>query len=770
MKKIYLSLISLMLITTLTFAQAEKYAGQVINSKQEVLNKMNISGSTVLKGGTIESCPAESLYGAGFNAPTSAAVSESSMSLETATSFSTIGGTIEAVHIWGVSAINEGGAWNACTGEDPMYADVIFYENDGGELGDVVHTFSGLEITMTPAGINLFDNPDFAVMFMSIDLPSDVEMTSGFVSVIGNEDAVTDCWLLWVNAPAATGAIGWQLAEGTWEVTEAPFTLCLTGTPPACPAPSNLQVVSQTMTTIEFTWDQTGSPTEWNIEYGEQGFTPTETPNISNVTDNPYTIEGLDAGTVYDIYIQSVCGSVWAGPLTANTTNCAPEDQCDYVFNMIDEYGDGWNGAAVVVVEGDLPIGMITLAEGDAGTESVAICDDYPVTLLFWSGDWDAEVGFSVENPFGEEIANFDIGHFDGFAHLGEITTFTSSCTPPDCPNPTALNAVVDLYSADLGWTSGASLFNIEWGAAGFTMGEGTMITGTADNPYTLEGLEAGTQYAFYVQADCGVDGTSDWVGPFVFTTLYDCVDVTEFPFTEDFQDQLVPPACWTVIDFHAAPESNWHLYEDIENEGNFAAQVNYTDANMMDEWLISPVLDFTGKTPTTIAFDFYTSYYWHVDPENGGDIMLKVSTDGGTTWTELWNEEDYGVFENWTWYNVSLPFDAYAEESNVKIAFHYVGDDGAQCAIDNIMVDVSVNIEENAAQNISIYPNPSTGLVNISVETNSVVRILDVTGRVIENHVVNAMETINFSQSAGMYIIQVETEGQTSNHKVIIK
>ena len=60
------------------------------------------------------------------------------------------------------------------------------------------------------------------------------------------------------------------------------------------------------------------------------------------------------------------------------------------------------------------------------------------------------------------------------------------------CPAPT-LQTVSNITttSADLGWTAGGSetIWNIEWGPAGFTQGSGTMITGTSSNPYSLSGL-----------------------------------------------------------------------------------------------------------------------------------------------------------------------------------------------------------------------------------------------------------------------------------------
>ncbi|MCO5256200.1 MAG: fibronectin type III domain-containing protein [Lentimicrobium sp.] len=94
----------------------------------------------------------------------------------------------------------------------------------------------------------------------------------------------------------------------------------------------------------------------------------------------------------------------------------------------------------------------------------------------------------------------------------------------PDCPTPTALTATPASFSAELGWTENgtATLWDIEWGEAGFTPGEGTVITGVS-NPYTLTGLEFSTPYDFYVRADCGEGSVSDWSVVKNFSTLAAC-------------------------------------------------------------------------------------------------------------------------------------------------------------------------------------------------------------------------------------------------------
>jgi hypothetical protein len=99
-----------------------------------------------------------------------------------------------------------------------------------------------------------------------------------------------------------------------------------------------------------------------------------------------------------------------------------------------------------------------------------------------------------------------------------------SFSTPPTCLAPSALTVNnITLTSADLGWTENgtSALWNIEYGAPGFMLGSGTSENGVTNNPFTLSGLTAETDYEFYVQSDCGGGDESDWAGPFSFYTGY---------------------------------------------------------------------------------------------------------------------------------------------------------------------------------------------------------------------------------------------------------
>ncbi len=133
-----------------------------------------------------------------------------------------------------------------------------------------------------------------------------------------------------------------------------------------------------------------------------------------------------------------------------------------------------------------------------------------------------------------------------------------------------------------------------------------------------------------------------------------------------------------------------WFQSSYSPQEGNYNAEIVYDPALVpQDEWMISPVIDLSAANQgLELKFWFLTSYYWHVNPYDNGDMIIVVSINGGDTWSEpLWTEDDYGPFQNWTWYEVILDFDDYVGESNFKVALVYQGVDGAQADFDAVLL-----------------------------------------------------------------------------------
>ena len=99
------------------------------------------------------------------------------------------------------------------------------------------------------------------------------------------------------------------------------------------------------------------------------------------------------------------------------------------------------------------------------------------------------------------------------------------------CPAPQDLTVSnIGMTSATVTWFSNADSYTIEYGEAGFTVGEGTIVTSTT-NSYDLNGLTSGTAYTVYVTADCGVDGTSQTATVNFSTNLCEVADQCSYTF-----------------------------------------------------------------------------------------------------------------------------------------------------------------------------------------------------------------------------------------------
>lgn len=208
--------------------------------------------------------------------------------------------------------------------------------------------------------------------------------------------------------------------------------------------------------------------------------------------------------------------------------------------------------------------------------------------------------------------------------------------------------------------------------------GEVNVWPGYLDRPHSLtasSGEDAQVTLAWSLPGTGGGGGGTD-----------------ELPIEQGFEDGEF--GNWSTIqgpgtagDATTGPNAFWHVSEDNPNNGTYNAQVDWGFG--IDTWLITPSLDLTGETSVSLGFFWSSSYTWHVDPNDNGDMFVKVSTDGGTTWDDyLWTFGEIGEWQDFTWNETNLDLSAYAGESNVVVGFHVVADDNGAIYLD----DVSIN------------------------------------------------------------------------------
>ncbi len=429
-------------------------------------------------------------------------------------------------------------------------------------------------------------------------------------------------------------------------------------TMPSCPMPSDLKVRTTTSSTAMLQWEESGSATQWDIEIGISGFLPTGSPT-KTVNSNPYSYQSLPSNTDFDFYVRAVCGggdySEWVGPQSFYTVCDAKSvpynedfEQFNYVNGFI--YDECWYGVGPGANDIDI-VSFLDMGSPPSGSVAVELNDGY-----FSSGDTAAFVSPELIGlTDGNKQIRFKVGAESIFCELyvgvienssslaslsildtvtfAQIDTFYEYTLPllntgllgnakhiafihgssnseigiddfkyeiyPSCPNPSDLTATqVSSTEQQLGWTENGSstAYDIELGETGF-MPSQTPTVSDVGNPYTYTGLSMGKTYDFYVRASCNGSGSSNWVGPFTFTTM---CGTYAAPYYEDFEQMTTQSGftatnCWAGI----GPGANdidivnaGSLDMGSPTSGNIAVELNDGDFAMGDTAvLVTPEL-----------------------------------------------------------------------------------------------------------------------------------------------------------------------------------
>ncbi|CAM3705837.1 choice-of-anchor J domain-containing protein [Flavobacterium gelidilacus] len=299
-------------------------------------------------------------------------------------------------------------------------------------------------------------------------------------------------------------------------------------------------------------------------------------------------------------------------------------------------------------------------------------------------------VKFAFRMVEGIDNGNADIEFF--------VDNFQVRLTP-SCPEPNGLAvSAITTTSAQLAWMEmgTSTLWNVEYGPAGYVQGSGTSVIGVTTNPYVLSGLTPNTQYDYYVQADC-TSSTSYWTGPFSFVTA--CVPFGSF--TENFD--TTPSGgltnCWYKVVNSTDAFARVSIQDNLAfTEPNSAELYNSGDATVT-LLLVTPNL---------------------TDLPNGTH-RLKFRVSGGTNYTM-----EVGTMSDPTdasTYNAVEPFQApngfneyIVDFSTVTTTDHYIAFKHGSTAtfqtikIDNVVWEPVPASVPSCAANIVVTPDAACG------------------------------------------------------------
>lgn len=350
-----------------------------------------------------------------------------------------------------------------------------------------------------------------------------------------------------------------------------------------------LGVENTTSTSTTFTWTApaTGTYSQYEIQYGESGFPlgsgqSTGTITVTNPANPKYTLlstQPLTPGTLYQFYVRTICSdsnSEWTGPFNFPTpprgSVCADpkvvpvlpyQDNSNTTIygNNITPTGPGTSGCGATgnflggndvvysytpLVTGFLNIKLNPLGATNTGVFVYGSCAAIGNTCLAGVGNSNANIreipSLSVTAGTPIYIVLSSLATTPTYGYI--LTIQEANCTPPLLAS---LHAdPFGTTSGTLDWTNGTGSSASSWQVAvqpfGAIIPPGPGVTAGTNDSFlvnaTVDGtpLTPGTEYQFWVRADCGNGLFSPWTGPVAFNTSV-CEEVDKCDYTFVLRD-----------------------------------------------------------------------------------------------------------------------------------------------------------------------------------------------------------------------------------------
>lgn len=264
---------------------------------------------------------------------------------------------------------------------------------------------------------------------------------------------------------------------------------------------------------------------------------------------------------------------------------------------------------------------------------------------------------------------------------------------------------------------------------------------------------------------------------------------------SESFEGTTFPPTGWTKSNtnaskawdltgtvFSGTAASNIELKTRFTIAGTNSATIDWiSGANTAN--LVSPAFSLVGATSPVFSFKVKVGWGYMISL-NKGNLLAQISTDGGTNWTTLWNEDSEPAFTDdgdgnidtdlYNTVNVQKSLTTYIGQANVKVRFQYVANDADAVSIDDVLVVANGTLGTNEisktkTNTLSVYPNPSKGEVNIKTDKKiKSTSVIDMSGKTLKTN--DSGNTDISSLSKGTYLLKVDFADGTSTTEKVIK
>ena len=583
-----------------------------------------------------------------------------------------------------------------------------------------------------------------------------------------------------------------------------------------CPKPKDFVTGFLGADEIQFSWTAGYSnETNWIVEYGPAGFTP-GTGTILNETNAYSTIAGLTQLTDYTIYIYANCAN--GDTSLALTHDFTTLPYCSNPANftgasMVDSLDLNWtwieSSPTYPVTSFNIQYGM----NGMTATEVVANGIDFTDTIADASllaggvyevyiqaacstGDTSGWVGpITIVMP----LTNDTVCGAEQLM-LGNTYTFDNANATVSVDEVNVAPPATGAQMTD-GWAN-STLNGTTWFKFIAPASGSVRINSTAIN--------YNGQSAVYDVADCGdfnsnfillaanddeIDGTSaapnytvcGLIPNSTYYIMHDgtgtsgqySISISEIVLQAGTAQPLTQVCTGDVIDLFTTINGN-------DTGGEWSAPVAAADASISGSTFNSnglgyQVFDFQYRMTDGCAYDSIISQVQIFPPSSAGtDGTLTVcKNEPVDLLSGLGGNIDFGG----TWYDptnnpmASSLIDASAFPGSFN--YDYITGNGV-CPDDTSNVVVTVlatcdylSIQEEVFAGVEVYPNPTTGILNIDADQAFEVKVTDANGRVIREaaQLAAGTSTIDLAKvQIGVYFVELSNEKATKVFRIVVQ
>lgn len=186
------------------------------------------------------------------------------------------------------------------------------------------------------------------------------------------------------------------------------------------------------------------------------------------------------------------------------------------------------------------------------------------------------------------------------------------------------------------------------------------------------------------------------------------------------------------------------------------------------DDWLYTPCLNL-------VAGSTYALTYWYMDFNVATACGFEVKIGAGQNSAAMTQTIIQHAIPTDTLYHEGTPTFTVPTTGAYNIGFHaYSSNPSSSFRLDNInLTDVTAIKENKNAAGVSLYPNPTTGILNLSVKkySNAVVQIYNVVGAEIFSQTLNSADRlIDLSKfENGLYFVKITSPDFSYNQKITL-